>query len=123
MEERWIVDRNQPLLVTGAGGFVGSRVVDSLLRYGFKDVRCFVRPGSEHVLLKTVLIKHPDHKCQILEGNLLSQQDCLKATDGVAVVYHLVAGRGKSFPGCFQGSVVTTRNLLDSRKAYEGSST
>jgi nucleoside-diphosphate-sugar epimerase len=24
-----------------------------------------------------------------------------------------VAGRGKSFPGCFQGSVVTTRNLLD----------
>jgi nucleoside-diphosphate-sugar epimerase len=29
------------------------------------------------------------------------------------VVYHLVAGRGKSFPVCFQGSVVTTRNLLD----------
>jgi nucleoside-diphosphate-sugar epimerase len=25
----------------------------------------------------------------------------------------LVAGRGKSFPGCFQGSVITTRNLLD----------
>lgn len=24
-----------------------------------------------------------------------------------------MAGRGKSFPGCFQGSVVTTRNLLD----------
>ena len=25
----------------------------------------------------------------------------------------MVAGRGKSFPACFQGSVVTTRNLLD----------
>lgn len=49
----------------------------------------------------------------MLPGNLLSRQDCAKAVDGVAVVYHLVAGRGKSFPGCFQGSVVTTRNLLD----------
>ncbi|MBE3144717.1 MAG: NAD-dependent epimerase/dehydratase family protein [Planctomycetes bacterium] len=113
MGEGWIIDQNEPVLVTGAAGFVGSRVVDSLLRLGLKEIRCFVRPASEHTLLKAVLNKYPGNHCQIISGNLLSRQDCAGATDGVAVVYHLVAGRGKSFPGCFQGSVVTTRNLLD----------
>jgi nucleoside-diphosphate-sugar epimerase len=113
MDEDWIANRSDPVLVTGAAGFVGSRVVDSLLRLGFKDVRCFVRPASENALLKAVLLEHPENRCQILQGNLMSRQDCARAVDGVAVIYHLVAGRGKSFPGCFQGSVVTTRNLLD----------
>ena len=54
----------------------------------------------------------------ILETNLLSTEDCRSATAGVEITYHLVAGRGKSFPGCFQGSVVTTRNLLDALLAH-----
>lgn len=113
MKEGWIIGPDEPVLVTGASGFVGSRVVDSLLCLGFRDVRCFVRPGSEYALLKGVLSAHPENRCRLFPGNLLSRQDCSKAVDGVTAVYHLVAGRGKSFPGCFQGSVVTTRNLLD----------
>lgn len=113
MREDWIANPSDPILVTGAAGFVGSRVVDSLLRLGFKDIRCFVRPGSDYALLKAVLREHPENHCELFQGNLLSREDCARASDGVTVVYHLVAGRGKSFPGCFQGSVVTTRNLLD----------
>ena len=113
MEESWIIDRSGLVLVTGAGGFVGSRVVDSLLRHGFENLRCFVRPGTDHPLLKTVLEAYPENRCQVLTGNLLSRHDCGVAAEDAKVVYHLVAGRGKSFPGCFQGSVVTTRNLLD----------
>lgn len=113
MEDRSIIGPNEPILVTGAGGFVGSRVVSSLLNLGFGKIRCFVRPGGENALLKAVLREHPGSSCEIFEGNLLSRDDCARAADGAAVVYHLVAGRGKSFPGCFQGSVVTTRNLLD----------
>jgi nucleoside-diphosphate-sugar epimerase len=53
-------------------------------------------------------------RVEIIYGNLLSREDCLRATQGVALVYHLAAARGeKSFPDAFMNSVVTTRNLLD----------
>lgn len=113
MRVGWIIKKEDLVLVTGAAGFVGSRVVDSLLNYGVMNIRCFVRPGGDHSLLRAVLNAHQDHQCSVMTGNLLSRQDCLEATRGALVVYHLVAGRGKSFAGCFQGSVVTTRNLLD----------
>ncbi len=53
-------------------------------------------------------------KIEVLEGNLLSRDDCRKATEGVSVIYHLAAGRGdKSYPNAYLNSVVTTRNLLE----------
>jgi len=110
----WIVDRGARVLVTGAAGFVGSRVVATLLRLGFEQVRCSVRRSSDLSLLEAGIAAEHAGRCQIIEANLLSKEECGQLTDGVELVYHLVAGRGKSFPGCFQGSVVTTRNLLDS---------
>ena len=51
---------------------------------------------------------------EVIRGNLLSREDCITATRGVAVIFHLAAGRGeKSFPDAFINSVVTTRNLLE----------
>ena len=103
---------DEPILVTGAAGFIGSRLVATLLDYGFRHVRCFVRPGSD---LSALDLPHrPGVRLEIVKGNLLSKSDCLAATKDVAVVFHLAAGRGgKSFPDSFMNSVVTTRNLLD----------
>jgi len=115
--DHWIASRNELILVTGAAGFVGSRVVESLLRSGFRRVRCLVRPARYSSMLDAVLEKYGSAACEIVEGNLLSRRDCEEASNGVGVVYHLVAGRGKSFPACFQGSVITTRNLLDALSA------
>ena len=53
-------------------------------------------------------------RLRVIEGNLLSREDCAAATQDVAVIFHLAAGRGeKSFPDAYMNSVVTTRNLLD----------
>ncbi|MGJ5813863.1 NAD-dependent epimerase/dehydratase family protein [Paludibaculum fermentans] len=112
-EEKWIVDRTAPVLVTGAAGFVGSRVVASLLRFGFERILCSVRPSSDLSLLHAAMPVDLSQRCQVIEANLLSRDECRKATAGAEVVYHLVAGRGKSYPSCFQGSAITTRNLLD----------
>ena len=42
-----IIGRDDLILVTGATGFIGSRVVESLLDLGFRNVRCFARPSSD----------------------------------------------------------------------------
>jgi nucleoside-diphosphate-sugar epimerase len=108
-----IINTKQSILVTGASGFIGSRVVDKLLEFGFKKISCFTRLSSNLKPLLNVLDKYDCREISIIKGNLLSDEDCLKATENIDIVIHLVAGRGKSFPGCFLDSVVATRNLLD----------
>jgi nucleoside-diphosphate-sugar epimerase len=103
-----------PILISGAAGFIGVRVVEALLRRGYRNLRCFIRPSSDPARLKAVIQTRPDARVEIIEGNLLSREDCTTACRGVALVYHLAAGRGeKSFPDAFANSVVTTRNLLE----------
>jgi nucleoside-diphosphate-sugar epimerase len=53
-------------------------------------------------------------RIEVVNGNLLSREDCAAATKDVAVIFHLAAGGSeKSFPDVFMNSVVTTRNLLE----------
>ena len=108
-----IVTPDDLLLVTGANGFIGSRVIATLLDRGFRNLRCFVRPSGNMARLENVLKIRKDAIVEIVNGNLMTREDCERAVDGVAVVYHLAAGIEKTFPGCFMNSVVTTRNLLD----------
>ncbi len=109
----WTVGVQDQVLVTGAGGFIGARVVRVLLNYGFKKIRCFVRPTSKLITLQSIASGFDGAELDFVQGNLLSADDCARATAGVSVIYHLAAGVEKSFPGCFLNSVVTTRNLID----------
>jgi nucleoside-diphosphate-sugar epimerase len=108
-----VVALNDTILVTGAAGFIGSKVVETILSYGFRNIRCFIRPSSNISNLTRIIDKYGSEKVKLIEGNLLSREDCSKACDGVTVIYNLVAGMEKSFPGCYLNSVVTLRNLLD----------
>lgn len=119
-EGRHIISCDDGILVTGAAGFIGCQVVESLLRHGFTNVRCFVRPSSELGRLQDVLRSFPASQAHVKVGNLLSPADCAEAMAGVALVFHLVTGRGKSFPGCYLNSVVTTRNLLGAAVSLKG---
>ena len=113
--EDFIIGPDDPILVTGATGFIGSRVVAALLLRGFRHVRCFVRPSSEAAKVEALTNgSRQGTRVEVIRGNLLSREDCAAATKDVAVIIHLAAGTGeKSFPDAFMNSVVTTRNLLE----------
>jgi nucleoside-diphosphate-sugar epimerase len=110
-----IITSDDPILITGASGFIGSRVVESLLARGYRNLRCLARPSGDTGKLEAIKARVGDQaRIDIIRGNLLSRADCSAITQGVPVIYHLAAGRGeKSYPDGFMNSVVTTRNLLD----------
>jgi len=108
-----ILEPHDLILVTGAPGFIGLRVMDNLLSRGYRNVRCIARPTGHVRRLEELVRSHgATGTVEIQRGNLLSPEDCQRATEGVAVIYHLAAGRGDMFADAFMNSVVTTRNLL-----------
>jgi nucleoside-diphosphate-sugar epimerase len=110
-----IIGPNDPILITGATGFIGERVVQSLLTLGFCDLRCLVRPSTRAERVEALGRRSGcGVRVEVMRGNLLSRKDCEAAVKGIKVIYHLAAGTGtKSFPEAVMNSVVTTRNLLD----------
>jgi nucleoside-diphosphate-sugar epimerase len=110
-----IIGPDDRILVTGAAGFIGTRVVEGLLDRGFRNLVCFARPSSDLARIQAIVNRYPRSvRIDIPKGNLLSRADCEAACKDAAVVYHLAAGTGeKSVPDAFMNSVVTTRNLIE----------
>src|SRR5207253_8446004 len=109
-----IVGVEDPILVTGSTGFLGTRVAAEVLEQGFRNVRCFARASSDARGLEKLAARHDGSRVEVIRGNLLSPGDCDKPARDVRVVYHLAGGTGqKSFPDAFMNSVRTPRNRLD----------
>lgn len=114
MPHDYIIQRDDRVLVTGASGFIGAKVVEVLLEYGFTNVRCMVRPSSARARLDGVLRRFgPLPHVEVVAGDLTSPDDCQRIAEGVSVVLHLAAGFDKSFAGAFMNSALATRNLMD----------
>jgi UDP-glucose 4-epimerase len=95
------------VLVTGAAGFLGSRVVDAFVRAGH-EVRALVRPASDVDWGPRVDVRRAD----------LRAQDGLEtALGGVDAVVHLAAQVTGSDEERFAGTVVATEHLLDAMAA------
>lgn len=109
-----IIGRDERILITGAAGFIGTRVVANLRGRGFTNVGCLVRTGLARTRTGDSGRGEGWEGVDVLCGNLLSPEDCRCITKGVRVVYHLAAGTGlKAHSDAVLNTVVTTRNLLD----------
>jgi nucleoside-diphosphate-sugar epimerase len=78
-------------------------------------VRCLVRSFSKSAdLLALSPGGDNEPQMEIVQGNLLSREDCIAAARDIAVIYHLAASTGeKSFPDAFMNSALATRNLIE----------
>ena len=83
--------KNKKVLVTGAGGFVGSHLVERLYQLGAK-VRAFVRYNSraDCGLLKIIPEDIRD-KIEMIYGDLRDEDAVSEACRGVDIVFHLAS--------------------------------
>jgi len=72
---------NRPVLITGATGFIGGRLVEKLVLEQNTDVRCAVRDYSKAARLARFNIEMPI-------ASLTDLHELEKAIDGCEVVYH-----------------------------------
>lgn len=107
------------VLVTGAGGFLGTHVIERLLAHGYRDIRCFLRGRGKAEKLLAMSATYPDANLELCYGNLRSKSDCARAVAGASLVIHLAAGLKGAPAELFADSVVASRNLLEALKARD----
>lgn len=101
------------VLVTGSTGFLGSALVERLLARGEKDIRCFLRPGSNKARLEELARRYPDANLELFIGTLGNKEGAARAIEGVEVVYHLAASLLGAAADIFLSTVVASKNLLE----------
>lgn len=92
--------------VTGSTGFIGSHLVEALLRKQYK-IKCLVRKSAN---LKWIA----ELPVEIVHGDLFNKDLLLNAVKDVDYIFH-IAGVTASLTkeGYFAGNVEATRNLLE----------
>jgi nucleoside-diphosphate-sugar epimerase len=101
------------ILVTGAGGFLGVRVVERLLADGYKDIRCLLRDPRKAAKLYELRAAYPDANLQFVVGNLKSNVDTERAVESAELIFHLAAAMKGGAADMFLDSVVASRNLIE----------
>ncbi|MEO1032621.1 MAG: SDR family oxidoreductase [Bacteroidota bacterium] len=76
-------------LITGGGGFIGSNIVEYLLKYGAKKVRVLDNFSNGYRENLTEFMDHPSF--ELLEGDIRDLTTCKEAMDGIHYVSHQAA--------------------------------
>jgi uncharacterized protein YbjT (DUF2867 family) len=79
MPELKFHERRDKVLVTGAGGFIGSHLVEHLLDLGY-DATCLIRPGENLRWLKSLNVS-------LLTGDLTQKSTLYSCVRGISAVY------------------------------------
>lgn len=110
------------ILVTGATGLVGSRLVFDLLSQG-QSVRALKRPTSDLAFIKRVFefysptqgISHFE-RIEWFDGDLLDTESLAEAMHGIETVYHcaaLVSYRPQDYQTLIDTNVAGTENVVN----------
>ena len=116
--------RGKQVLVTGAGGFIGSHLVERLVQLG-AQVNAFVRYNSRHDIgLLSLLAPEVLEQVEIILGDLRDADAVNQATEGAEVVFHLAALI--SIPYSYlhprevaETNILATLNVLMAAKQHE----
>jgi len=99
---------SRSVFVTGGTGFVGSHLVEELLRRDTDEVRCLVRSDPKWLA---------DRDVDCIEGDLSDVETLWTALDGVTHVYHLAGvTRARKWDSFYSTNVQGTLNLLGAVK-------
>ena len=115
--------RGKKVLVTGAGGFIGSHLVEKLVALG-SDVRAFVRYNSRNDYgLIEVLPEDIQEKLTVVVGDLRDSDSVNSVVRNIDLVFHL--GASISIPYSYVSpnnfvatNIIGTLNVLNAVKDY-----
>ncbi|GAB5564460.1 MAG: SDR family oxidoreductase [Winogradskyella sp.] len=80
---------NLSFLITGGAGFIGSNIVEYLLKYGAKKVRVLDNFSNGYRENLTEFVDNPAF--ELMEGDIRDLDTCVKAIDGIDYVSHQAA--------------------------------
>jgi len=106
------------VLITGGAGFIGSHLVDSLMKKGWKVV---VLDNLSNGSLKNLDRWLKNEKFKFIQGDLKNPADALKAVSDVELVFHMAANPevrvGETYPQThFEENLLATFNLLEAMR-------
>ena len=103
------MNRNQEVLVTGGGGFLGRALVERLLAEGYR-VRSYAR--NDYPDLRALGVT-------VLRGDLADRQAVQNACSGCAVVFHNAAKAGVwgDYESFYRANVIGTEHILKACRA------